>query len=242
VSAAMDALGAVSFRLPQNQREAVTSQMTAAINAGDADRIDTILRNAAQAAAGTAISNQVIGRDAAINALKDLKQSLVEYEAAGGETNFLTGGIEAIARKAGTTTNPQLAALQTKIRLAVQAYRSAVSGAAFTESELREYNDVFPQINRTFTLNSAVIDSLIPAFEANNSSFYSNFYGDTPSNIAAAATGKPLGGVVSDSALRKEYEEYAKEQSGTTASTGGATSAFPFSGFINSVKGFLFGS
>ena len=181
------ALGAVSFRLPENQREDLFRQMDSAIRSGDVEAVDRILRGAAQQAAGTTIAGEVIGRDGAITSLRNLKSDLNEYVAAGGSTDIITGGWENIQNKLGQTQDPKLAALEVQIRTSIQAYRKAVSGAAFTESETKEYERIWPQISNDTQLNNARLDQLINSFEANNGSFYNNFYPDSVSNMAEAA-------------------------------------------------------
>lgn len=184
---AVNALSVISAGLPQNQREAFTSSISTALGRNDEMAVDRVLRNAAKSFAGATLATEITKRDQAIDALGKLKTALVEYENSGKTTNVIKGGYEDIARKAGQTTDKDLAAIETKIRLAVQAYRSAVSGAAFSESEIKEYNSIFPNKKNSFELNSTIADTLLNSFENNNSSFYSSYYGDTPSNIAKKA-------------------------------------------------------
>ena len=111
---------------------------------------------------------KVIGRDQAIAALKDIQGSLVEYQKAGGDTGLITGSFETIAQKLGRTTDPKLARIANDVTLAIQAYRQAISGAAFTESESKQYESVFPSIGKGSELNQSKIDSLMATFDRNN--------------------------------------------------------------------------
>ncbi len=181
---AIDALSSVTGSLAENQRVATTKALGTALERADVGSVERVLKNTAKNVAGTALTTEITKRDIATEALKDLKQALVAYEALGKGTDFVKGGYEDIARKVGKTTDKDLAALETKIRLSVQAYRSAVSGAAFSESEQKEYDSVFPNKKNGFVLNSTIADTLIQSFENNNSSFYKSYYGDTPANIA----------------------------------------------------------
>jgi hypothetical protein len=48
--------------------------------------------------------------------------------------------------------------LATQINVAIQNYRKAISGAAFSEAEAAEYAAIFPSTKNSKELNDALID------------------------------------------------------------------------------------
>lgn len=97
--------------------------------------------------------------------LEDIRGQIVEYERKGGDLNLLSGSLEKVARKLGKTTDPDLVMLATNISASIQAYRKAISGAAFTESEAKEYEDIFPSIKEGTDVSLAKIDALQDSFQ-----------------------------------------------------------------------------
>jgi LysM repeat protein len=142
------------------------------IEQGRVDEAKSLIIQTAIEGADTETARKLIGREEALAAVDDIRASLVEYEAAGGSTNKLRGGYEKLIQKLGTTSDPTLARIENDIRLSIQAYRQAVSGAAFTESESKEYQSVFPDIDRSHRLNTAKLDSLENLFSRNQSIFF----------------------------------------------------------------------
>lgn len=125
-------------------------------------------------------SDVVLAYDQGLENLKIIEQSLAAYEKAGGKTDIFRGlmtkaqnklgiaDVNAVTKQAGTS----LSKIANDIALAIIAYRRAVSGAAFTESEGRQYADVFPSIANTKQLNTAKIASLRQSFGTNRETFY----------------------------------------------------------------------
>lgn len=182
---AIQALDAFSGTLNENNREQFTSALTGAINRGDVDNTEIALKNAAQAASGKAMTEDVIKRDQAINALKDVQDALSAYENAGGETNLLVGGYEDLQNRLGKTTDTKLADIETRIQLALNSYTNAVSGASFTPQESARYAALFPSTSNENVLNEQKISTLVDTFESNNQVFYGNYYGGyTPRQLA----------------------------------------------------------
>lgn len=108
-----------------------------------------------------------VDRRNTIDALNDMKQAFNDYVAETGDTNVIKGGIENLANKIGTTTNPKLAAIKTRIIQATQKYRNAITGAAWGEQEDAEYRSIFPSISNTNKLNQTIIDTMIPLLQNN---------------------------------------------------------------------------
>lgn len=114
---------------------------------------------------------KIAGKQDAIRALDNIETKLAEFQAAGGNTNIFTGlkqkGLEKVGSSAGS-----LSGIANDIALAIIDYRKAVSGAAFTESEAKQYETIFPSTGKTPALNAMKIKSLKDKFNADmNSSF-----------------------------------------------------------------------
>jgi hypothetical protein len=130
-----------------------------------------------------------------IEALEDMKESLNDYVVATGDTNIIKGGIEGLANKIGTTSDPRLAAIKTRVIQATQKYRNAITGAAWGEQEDAEYKTIFPSISNTNKLNQTIIDTMIPTLKGNErnaislflggSDIYDEVFGQTPESVSA---------------------------------------------------------
>ena len=77
------------------------------------------------------------------------------------------------------TKDPMLAEIANTISQTIQTYRQQLTGAAFTESEAREYNRLFPGIEKSPELNQSLINSLRNQYERNMRLFYERQLGRT---------------------------------------------------------------
>lgn len=94
--------------------------------------------------------------------LSTFKSALQDFEAGGGDVGLLKGTAENISRRLlGVTGDPTLTALAVQLEREFQAYRNAMTGAAFTPQESKEYAAVNPTANKSLDLNYAVIDGAI---------------------------------------------------------------------------------
>lgn len=98
--------------------------------------------------------------------LDNFGTKLNQYIAAGGNTGLFQGSIEDMAQKIGEIKDPKLRALASSMRVALNDYRQSVTGAAFTESEAKMYDEMFPGISKSPELNKALIEGLKSGFEA----------------------------------------------------------------------------
>ena len=70
----------------------------------------------------------------------------------------------------------------TEMKSAIQRYRQAMSGAAFTESEAKEYASMFPQISASMGSNMAILNGMRKASFDSMVNFYDGVYGSEISN------------------------------------------------------------
>lgn len=152
---------------------------------------ELIIQNTIEGASAET-AKKLIGREEALQSIEALRVALDQYTEAGGGTGVLKGGSEKLLQKLGRTSDPVLAGIETDIRLAIQAYRSAISGAAFTESESKEYEAVFPNISRGHILNTAKLDSLERTFDRNQNVYFKQKIGNQ--NYEILFEQEPVGG------------------------------------------------
>lgn len=127
--------------------------------------------------------DQVSGREDTIASLGFIQGLLSEFEAKGGKTNLMRGSLNKFSNRVLKDTGDEdLAGIANSIETAIITYRSFVSGAAFTESEAKAYERIFPDIRNTEELNKVKIESLINIFEQNQDNFYRRMIGTTNFN------------------------------------------------------------
>lgn len=210
-----DAFNYVAGFLTADQRKFAGTSYAKIAKTGDKQAAREFLEGLVLNAVPTEQFNQVTGRFQAIAALEDIEKGLAEYKAAGGNTGIIRGSLEDIANKLGKTTDPKVAGISNDIRLAIQAYRKSISGAAFTEAETKEYEAVFPSVGRGSELNEAKMQSLRSAFNRNNRVIVERLVG--PGNYQKI-WGEPVKSQVSDEQLQKDFDSFMKGDSGTKPS------------------------
>jgi hypothetical protein len=171
-SAATSGLSLLKVRLSSDAAKSAEAAITQALSSGDDNAVrEAVLTSAIEALPGNEEQKSAIGRIQAVSAINAIDSLLQQYVATGGDTGLLSGNIERIQENVlKRTDDPELSNIANQITVAIQAYRKAVSGAAFTESEQKEYEAVFPNIRNTPELNAAKVDSLLSVFERNQRS------------------------------------------------------------------------
>jgi len=141
---------------------------------------------------------RVTGREEALISIMEIEKSLNSYIESGGDTGLLTGAVEGfnqtVLKKTGDSN---LANIANEIKVAIQTYRQAISGAAFTESESKEYDNIFPNIGKSKELNQAKIDSLKTVYSRNQTLFYRRTMGTDNYNALFNESGNAQSGVTS---------------------------------------------
>ena len=155
-------INGVSTLVPATSRDIFKETLTENIANGDFKNAYTNIINA--------VSNGLTGEnktrfDSAvtdIGVMRGLRDAIQDYTEAGGNTGFLKGSAEQIARRFGQLkTDPKFAELAVQLEREFQAYRQGMTGAAFTNKESREYASVNPTSGKSLDLNLAVIDGAL---------------------------------------------------------------------------------
>lgn len=164
-----------------------TAQQTNAIKNGIANGEDpmTVIRNNARDILGATEGGKVFNFQLSKDAMGDLKTSLDQYYAKGGETNLLKGKYEDAIAKLGNVKDPELRSIATQISAALQIYRNAVSGTAYSVQEGAQIASVFPGIDNTKGLNDAIIQGRMKAFDSVIDNAYRGVLGSSYDKLKA---------------------------------------------------------
>lgn len=150
------------------------------VNNNDLKGAKEYLARVAVSSAPTADQTQIIGRLQAVDALTEVKSLLNQAKAKGASTNIVSGNLANIASKLGANQNPDLNYIGNRITSILQTYRRSMTGVAFSPSESKQYEKIFPDITDTGSLNTTKINALIDSLDSNNRSAMSFYIG--PSN------------------------------------------------------------
>jgi hypothetical protein len=140
--------------------------MAAAVERGDFQTTYSMIANNVQSALQGDSASRFGAARTDIQVLGGLRDSIQEFERAGGDTGFLKGSADEIARKFGQlVTDPQFASLAVQLEREFQAYRQQMTGAAFGASESADYEKVNPSSKKSLELNLATIDGALRQLE-----------------------------------------------------------------------------
>lgn len=164
------------IRFPSvTDRKVAEDSIASLLADGDIQGARNQLRQYAFNGMDTETQRVLAGKDNAIQALDRIQTGLDQLDAAGVSTGFFTGLKQRTLEKGGLEVpgHPELNEIANDIALSIIDYRKAVSGAAFTESEAKSYDRVFPSTGKTAELNKTKINSLKTKFDADIQNAYS---------------------------------------------------------------------
>ena len=131
------------------------------------------------------------GRKALIGAMDALQEALEEvYDELGEIPVILRGPLQQLLQKMGIneedgtdlgmdSMDPRVVNyFGTRLRAALIAYRKATSGSAFTESEARDYDNLFPGLDKGRSTNDAKFDAIRDFAAMRYRLFYANRLGE----------------------------------------------------------------
>lgn len=151
-----------------------------AINNGE-DPI-AVIKNQAKSLMTGANQTKVENYESAKAAMQDLQSALDNYYKLGGDTGIFKGSFEKSINKLGAVSDPKLVSIATQISSALQLYRNAVSGTAYSVQEGKEMESVFPGIKKGKVLNNAIIQGRLNAFDSNIDGAYASVLGENAYN------------------------------------------------------------
>ena len=152
------------------------------LSSGQTDQAKEYLKTLIRSSASSSQQDVLDGKQDTLSALDRIEQSLADYKAMGGNTGLLVNVSEKSLNKLGKTLGGNFAKILNDINLAMVDYRKAVSGAAFTESEAKTYEALFPSTGNIPELNDAKIASLREKLITNQENFYKQRIGENNYN------------------------------------------------------------
>jgi hypothetical protein len=162
---------------PPNRRPALVAHANRLVAEGNLDELKSVIKQAAIEGENVDTKNQVLGRATTIDALKSVKSVLDDMKRQGVPTNILAGTLEDVARKLGTSTNPQYVTFATQLVATLVAYRRSITGAQFGETEAAEYYRMFPNYRQTSAVNAATIAGLLRQMQGNDRTYWDHKLG-----------------------------------------------------------------
>jgi hypothetical protein len=181
--------------VPAAKRQTIEDGLDDFIQNGDMSGAKDYILKVARDTALADEKKNVTAREEALYAIGIIEDNLYEYISMGGDTGLLTGNVEKFYNNVlKKTKDPIKAELANTISQTIQTYRQQLTGAAFTESEAREYNRLFPSITKSPELNQALINSLKSQYERNMRLFYERQLGSAGYTKLEDLTGEPIVG------------------------------------------------
>ena len=158
--------------------------LTNAINNGE-DPF-TVIKNQTKNIMGQTLATDLDKYETAKSQLESIDSLLDAYYTAGGKTGIFKGNLESTLNKLGQVNDSNLVSIATNIASALQIYRNAVSGTAYSVQEGADIASIFPGINKSEGLNDAIIKGRLQAFDSTIDSKYRNTLGKTYDELKGA--------------------------------------------------------
>lgn len=112
-----------------------------------------------------------------------LQNLMKQYYDAGGKTGIFTGNFEKVINNLGEVSDPGLVNIGVQISSALQAYRKAITGTAYSNQEGKDIATIFPGINKSAGLNDAIIKARLNFIDTTIDANYRNVLGKTYDDI-----------------------------------------------------------
>lgn len=162
---------------PANRRGAKVVHAERLLAEGNEKELKDFIRQTAIEGENVDTKNQVLGRMATIASLRDTRAILRDLAAAGVDTNILTGTVEDVLRKLGTTSDPRLVEMRNRLSGTLINYRRAATGVAFGEKEGAQYEKMFPNYKNTLPVNEALISGLMREMQSYDRTYWEHKLG-----------------------------------------------------------------
>lgn len=167
-----NALDRSIMSIPAVRRGTVVQLANRLFREGNLDELKSTIKQAAIEGENVDTKNQVRGREATKAALADTKLMLAELQAKGVPTNWFSGTAEDLARRLGTSTNPDYVRLGTRLMDTLITYRRAATGVQFSAKETEQYAKMFPNYKQSLPVNLATLDGMLRAISTNDRVFW----------------------------------------------------------------------
>ncbi len=139
----------------------------------------SVIKNQAKNIMGQTEATKLSSYEVARDTLSDIGTQLAEFYKKGGSTGIFTGNFESVTNKLGQVNNPDLVDLATQIAGNIQVYRNAISGTAYSVQEGKNIDSIFPGINKSESLNNAILSGRSRLFDSVIDATYRTALGKT---------------------------------------------------------------
>lgn len=199
-----------SDKFTKEQKAAVTN----AINSGQ-DPL-TVIKNQAKNIMGQTLATTLDKYETIKAQQTDLQNLLSDYYSNGGKTGIFKGNFEKTLNNLGQVSDPKLVEIATNIAGSLQAYRNAISGTAYSAQEGKDIASIFPGINKSEGLNTAILKGRLNFIDKTIDASYRNVLGGSYDQIKDAGVVAP----VSDNAFSKALGSIPSFVTGSTIISG----------------------
>lgn len=146
----------------------------------------TVIKNNAKNTMTSPTATKLEAAEGARDAFNDLTGALSAFYAAGGDTSYIKGNFEKVYNRLGKVKDPELVQLAVQVQGAIQSYRNAISGTAYSEQEGRDIASIFPGINKSEGLNNAIINGRKKLFDSTIDAAYRSSIGSAYDSLKNA--------------------------------------------------------
>ena len=126
-----------------------------------------------------------IGRQNMLSSIDLIEKQVDVLQNKGVDLDLITGTIDEVYRKLGDVEEPDVRQAAVMMRMALFAYRRAMSGAAFTIAETAEYEKVFPNASQNWESIQAQIDGVKTILLSEQGGFFGRYLGPDGANFIA---------------------------------------------------------
>lgn len=142
-------------------------------NGASEDEVKSFLKLAAVETLGEANKTAMIGRIQTLTALKDAEAALKSVP-----TGLIKGTWEDTMRALGTTSDPKLVELSTRMGAILANYMRSISGAAIADKEAERLGNLMPSYKKTLEVNIGRIKGFSEALRSFDNAFYQYKFGN----------------------------------------------------------------
>jgi len=148
----------------------------------------SVIKNQAKNIMGQTNATKLDNYETAKAQVEDISSLLSDFYAKGGDTGIFKGNLEKTVNRLGQVNDPELVEIATNIAGALQIYRNAVSGTAYSVQEGQDIASIFPGINKSQGLNEAIIKARLNAFDTTIDAQYRNTLGRAYDELKASVS------------------------------------------------------
>ena len=149
--------------------------MKNAINNGEDP--NTVIKNQAKSILWTEWKT-LTQYETTLHSMNALKDALNQFYSKWWDTGILRWNFEKVVNSLWKVDNPELKSLAVQVQSALQIYRNAISGTAYSEQEGKDIADIFPWINKSKNLNDSIFAGRNAAIQSVIDGMYSQAIGE----------------------------------------------------------------